>query len=189
MTANQFRKLALALPEATEASHQNHPDFRVAGKIFATLGPENDWAMVFTLREGCSDIDRDCPEHPIGSCVGHDEYLWRRTGGLLGDDATVPISDDVWCLLRRPGERDAQDAAVELGLHLVRIGPVGQPEGGLEAAGRSGLAWGASAPGATGADEGVCVGTAGSRPYKRMLRSTSCMMLMVASVSLLVETR
>ena len=47
MTANEFRRLALALPEATEQSHMGHPDFRVGGKIFATLGwPEDGWAMV-----------------------------------------------------------------------------------------------------------------------------------------------
>src|SRR4051812_22044215 len=46
MTAKQFRKLALGLPEATETAHMGHPDFRVGGKIFATLGPDEDWAMV-----------------------------------------------------------------------------------------------------------------------------------------------
>ena len=46
MTANQFRKLALKLPEAVESSHMNHPDFRVRGKIFATLGPSEAWGMV-----------------------------------------------------------------------------------------------------------------------------------------------
>jgi hypothetical protein len=46
MTGNQFRRLALGLPEATEESHMGHPDFRVGGKIFATLGPEEDWGMV-----------------------------------------------------------------------------------------------------------------------------------------------
>ena len=46
MTADGFRNLALSLPEATEESHMNHPDFRVAGKIFATLGPEEAWGMV-----------------------------------------------------------------------------------------------------------------------------------------------
>lgn len=47
MTANEFRKLALELPEAIEASHMNHPDFRVKGKIFATLGvPDAGWGMV-----------------------------------------------------------------------------------------------------------------------------------------------
>lgn len=38
MTAAQFRRLALGMPEAVEASHMDHPDFRVNGKIFATLG-------------------------------------------------------------------------------------------------------------------------------------------------------
>ena len=38
MTANDFRRLALALPETAEKAHMDHPDFRVCGKIFATLG-------------------------------------------------------------------------------------------------------------------------------------------------------
>jgi YjbR len=47
MTANDFRKMALALPETEEHSHMNHPDFRVAGKIFATLGyPDKTRGMV-----------------------------------------------------------------------------------------------------------------------------------------------
>ena len=46
MTANEFRKLALSLPEAIESSHMDHPDFRVGGKIFATLGPGEEWGMV-----------------------------------------------------------------------------------------------------------------------------------------------
>jgi hypothetical protein len=47
MTPNDFRKLALSFPKTEERSHMNHPDFRVAGKIFATLGyPDTDRAMV-----------------------------------------------------------------------------------------------------------------------------------------------
>src|SRR5213080_4560856 len=47
MTANDFRKLALSLPEAIESAHMHHPDFRVRGRIFATLGyPNEDWAVV-----------------------------------------------------------------------------------------------------------------------------------------------
>jgi len=38
--------LALSFPEASEEAHMNHPDFRVRGKIFATLGPEEVWGMV-----------------------------------------------------------------------------------------------------------------------------------------------
>ena len=47
MTANEFRAIALSLPEATEAAHMGHPDFRVGGRIFATLGyPRSSWGMV-----------------------------------------------------------------------------------------------------------------------------------------------
>jgi len=47
MTSDQFRRMALRLPETSEQSHQGHPDFRVRGKIFATIGyPDQDWAMV-----------------------------------------------------------------------------------------------------------------------------------------------
>ena len=47
MTADGFRRLALAMPEASEVGHMGHPDFRVGGKIFATLGyPDGGWGMV-----------------------------------------------------------------------------------------------------------------------------------------------
>jgi hypothetical protein len=47
MTANEFRRLALSFPKAEQRAHMHHPDFRVAGKIFATLGyPDDGWAMV-----------------------------------------------------------------------------------------------------------------------------------------------
>jgi hypothetical protein len=47
MTPNEFRKLALSFPDTEERGHMNHPDFRVAGKIFATLGyPDKSWGMV-----------------------------------------------------------------------------------------------------------------------------------------------
>src|SRR3989442_11042627 len=47
MTPADFRRMALSLPDAIEAAHMSHPDFRVAGKIFATLGyPRVGIAMV-----------------------------------------------------------------------------------------------------------------------------------------------
>src|SRR5205823_1993383 len=45
MTSDDFRRLALELPEAAESAHMSHPDFRVRGKIFATL-PYPDKGMV-----------------------------------------------------------------------------------------------------------------------------------------------
>ncbi len=47
MTAAAFRRLALSMPEATEVGHMGHPDFRVGGKIFATLGyPDAAWGVL-----------------------------------------------------------------------------------------------------------------------------------------------
>src|SRR5262245_33800173 len=47
LTPADFRRLALALPETKQRRHMNHPDFRVAGKIFATLGyPDKRHGMV-----------------------------------------------------------------------------------------------------------------------------------------------
>ena len=50
MTREQFRRMALGFPGSSEQSHMGHPDFRVRGKIFATLDyPEPGWAMVKLL--------------------------------------------------------------------------------------------------------------------------------------------
>ena len=47
VTSDEFRTLALSLPDVAEGAHMGHPDFRVRGKIFATLGyPDEAWGMV-----------------------------------------------------------------------------------------------------------------------------------------------
>ena len=63
MTAEEFRGLALSLPEAVEQSHMDHPDFRVRGKIFATLGyPDSGRAMVKLMHEEQEALTRARPE-------------------------------------------------------------------------------------------------------------------------------
>ena len=46
MTPDDVRRLALALPETSESAHMNRPDFRVRGKIFATLNPDEQCTVV-----------------------------------------------------------------------------------------------------------------------------------------------
>lgn len=47
VTPAEFRRIALGFPEAIERAHMKHPDFRVGGKVFATLGyPEKGYGMV-----------------------------------------------------------------------------------------------------------------------------------------------
>ena len=46
MTSSGFRRIALSFPETTEGEHMDHPDFRVRGKIFATLMPDEAWGVL-----------------------------------------------------------------------------------------------------------------------------------------------
>jgi hypothetical protein len=46
MTPDQFRRLALSMPEAAEGAHHGHPDFRANGRIFASLLPDGARGMV-----------------------------------------------------------------------------------------------------------------------------------------------
>ena len=62
MTPADFRKIALSMPEASESEHMAHPDFRVGGKIFATLGyPDQDHGMVILPQEEQARVLRSHP--------------------------------------------------------------------------------------------------------------------------------
>jgi YjbR len=45
-SAREFRRIALAMSDAVESAHMGHPDFRVNGRIFATLHPDHRSGMV-----------------------------------------------------------------------------------------------------------------------------------------------
>src|SRR6476620_9113323 len=77
MTPNKFRELALSFPEAIESAHMRHPDFRVGGKIFATLGyPDEDFAMVKLSADDQKEFVRTSPGvfTPV-------KGAWGRQGG------------------------------------------------------------------------------------------------------------
>lgn len=79
MTAAQFRRLALSLPEAVESSHVNHPDFRVRNKIFATLGyPDDRHGMVKLTPAQQEELLRAAPE-TFRPAAG----AWGRSGSTV----------------------------------------------------------------------------------------------------------
>jgi len=62
MTVQEFQKIALEILGAVERSHMNHPDFRVAGKIFASLGiPDENYGMVKLTSSAAAHV------HPKGA--------------------------------------------------------------------------------------------------------------------------
>jgi hypothetical protein len=79
MTADAFRRAALALPGAIESEHMHHPDFRVANRIFATLGsPDAAWGMVKLPPEEQQRLIEAMPD-AFAPAAG----AWGRQGSTL----------------------------------------------------------------------------------------------------------
>ena len=79
MAPDDFRRLALALPEAVEGSHMGHADFRVGGKVFATLGyPDADHAAVTLPAE---DQTYFVKAHPTAFIPANG--AWGRAGSTI----------------------------------------------------------------------------------------------------------
>jgi hypothetical protein len=75
VNAAEFRELALEMPEASEGAHMGHPDFRVGGKVFASLGPQEDWGMVRVSLERQAELVAAHPK-AYQACAGS----WGRQG-------------------------------------------------------------------------------------------------------------
>src|SRR5260221_2323077 len=76
MTRDQFRRIALSMPEAVEGAHQGSADFRVRNKIFASFGIRDPGFAVVKL--SAPDQDMLCSVEPkIFTPV---EGAWGRRG-------------------------------------------------------------------------------------------------------------
>ena len=63
MNANDFRRMALSLEGAKEGSHMGSPDFRVGGRIFATLASaEEGFGNLVLTPEQQSAFVEELPE-------------------------------------------------------------------------------------------------------------------------------
>jgi hypothetical protein len=63
MNANDFRRIALSFEGAEESSHMGQPDFRVSGRIFATLASAHQGYgnLMLTLEQQSAFVE-DLPE-------------------------------------------------------------------------------------------------------------------------------
>lgn len=75
MNGDEFRRLALALEGAAEGAHMGHPDFRVGGRIFASLSADE---RVGTVKLSPEEQDALVGEHgaPFEPAAG----AWGRQG-------------------------------------------------------------------------------------------------------------
>jgi hypothetical protein len=76
MNANDFRRIALSFEGAEESSHMGQPDFRVGGRIFATLASEKQGSGNLKLTpEQQAAFVAEAPELFVPIAGG-----WGRTG-------------------------------------------------------------------------------------------------------------
>ncbi len=61
MTADDFRRIALGISGASEGAHMGHPDFRIGGRIFASLHPDMKAGMVKLTPEQQGEFVRSHP--------------------------------------------------------------------------------------------------------------------------------
>ena len=63
MNASDFRRIALSFEGAEEGSHMGAPDFRVGGRIFATLASQGQgYGNLILTPEQQADFVRELPE-------------------------------------------------------------------------------------------------------------------------------
>jgi len=63
MNASDFRRIALSLEGAEESSHMGAPDFRVGGRIFATLASQDrGYGNLMLTPEQQADFVRELPD-------------------------------------------------------------------------------------------------------------------------------
>lgn len=87
MTPEEFRRRALALPNAIEGRHMGHADFRVGGKIFATLGYPS--AGCATLMLSSADQDLLVREHPAAFAPA--PGAWGAKGSTIVTLRAAPV--------------------------------------------------------------------------------------------------
>jgi hypothetical protein len=99
VNVREVRRLALALPEATEEPHFHLASFRVKGKIFATVAPDGSYMNVFVddeQRELMVTVDPKA----------YESLQWGKIA-YLHVHISAAKANDVKTLLRAAWERKA----------------------------------------------------------------------------------
>lgn len=102
---NKLRRIALGMKGAVESAHMGHPDFRVNGRIFATLHADNAWGMVKLTPDQQQDfLVRDAAFVPENGAWGRQGctavQLDKVDEEILGEALTL-----AWQNLARPPKK------------------------------------------------------------------------------------
>jgi len=98
VTEDDFRRLALSLPETVEGAHMDHPDFRVGGKIFASIPRAGEGrGMVKVTTEQQAALVRAKPDvfQAANGAWGRQGCTYVRLGATTAR-AVLPALRNAW---------------------------------------------------------------------------------------------
>ena len=100
MKIADVRRFALSLPEVTEEPHFDYASFRVKGKIFATVPPEEKFLHVFVDGEELELMPTVRPN-------AYEKLFWGKRVAYLRVTLAAAKADEVKALLRSAWRRRA----------------------------------------------------------------------------------
>ena len=117
MTANDFRRIALGLEGASEGQHMAHPDFRVHGRIFATIHPDGQQGALSLTPAQQQELIAAHPKMFVPAAGA-----WGRAGSTMvqfaaadpetvGEAMTLAWQETVRKAAKKPAKRAARTPA------------------------------------------------------------------------------
>jgi hypothetical protein len=112
MTPDDFRRIALGLEGAEESAHMGAPDFRVGGRIFATLSSESHgYGNLMLTPEQQAAFIADAPEVFLPVAGG-----WGRNGAThirlaaASEDMLAGALHTAWKLRGEKNQKPAKES-------------------------------------------------------------------------------
>jgi hypothetical protein len=129
MNAADFRRIALSLEGAEESSHMGAPDFRVGGRIFATLASEKEgYGNLMLTPEQQAEFVAEQPEVFVPIAGG-----WGRMGmthirlAVTNEDVLAGALRTAWRLRVEKNERTAGSKRASAGCRDITRKKSGKP--------------------------------------------------------------
>jgi hypothetical protein len=95
-TADDFRRLALALPETEERETWGHPTFRVRAKMFGGLAPDGTSAgLKASLEQQAALVGGDPATYSVAAYTGRYGWIDLRLGNVPADELRELV-EEAW---------------------------------------------------------------------------------------------
>lgn len=172
MTAARFRSIVLGLDGATEGTHMGHADFRVAGRVFASLDRESRTASVHLPSDEQQRVVTDAPQAftPAAGAWGRQGWttiaLAKADEEMVGGAASIAVRHAAALAASKGTGKTRMVTKVAKGAEAAKAGKAGT----ATKVGKAGKA-AASAPGVRAVDAYIAGAPVEVQPILQKIRS------------------